>query len=217
MLFCGQYRAASGRAMRNRQAPAITYGFSKDHRPDLKQLLIILTTEAEGGVPVRFRCTNGNTVDVQTHIETWKTLRAVAGRADFLYVADSKLCSYDNLDYIHRAGGRFVTIMPRSRLEDREFRNWLESHTPTPPSGISSGTGPMRATAMGRAIAGMCSVPNCPRPRAGAWSGSGARCSPCARASGAGATSPPPPRHSRRCASVWPRRGHAFGARRKLT
>jgi transposase len=39
----------------------ITYGFSKDHRPDLKQLLFILTTSADGGVPVQFRCANGNT------------------------------------------------------------------------------------------------------------------------------------------------------------
>ncbi|MGH8523385.1 MAG: hypothetical protein ACREXY_03985 [Gammaproteobacteria bacterium] len=62
--------------------------------------------------------------DSQTHIETWNALCAVAGRADFLYVADSKLCSRENLDYIHRGGGRFVTVMPRSRLEDAEFRKW---------------------------------------------------------------------------------------------
>jgi len=40
----------------------ITYGFSKDHRPDLKQLLFILTTSHDGGVPVQFRCEAGNWV-----------------------------------------------------------------------------------------------------------------------------------------------------------
>ena len=129
--FCGQYRAASRRSIRGRTAPAITYGFSKDHRPDLKQLLFILTMDADGGVPVQFRCSDGNTNDSQTHIETWNTLRAVAGRADFLYVADSKLCSRDNMEHIHRAGGRFVTVMPRSRLEDREFRKWIQTNTPS--------------------------------------------------------------------------------------
>lgn len=129
--FCGQYRAAARRPMRGRTAPAITYGFSKDHRPDLKQLLFILTVDADGGVPVQFRCADGNTNDSQTHIETWNTLRAIAGRADFLYVADSKLCSRDNLDHIHRAGGRFVTVMPRSRLEDAEFRKWIQTNTPS--------------------------------------------------------------------------------------
>jgi len=129
IAFCGQYRAATGRTLRGRRAPAITYGFSKDHRPDLKQLLFILTVAADG-VPVAFRCADGNTSDSVTHIDTWNTLRTVAGRADFLYVADSKLCSYDNMDYIHRAGGRFVTVMPRSRQEDAQFRKWIQTATP---------------------------------------------------------------------------------------
>lgn len=129
IAFCGQYRAATGRRLHGRRAPAITYGFSKDHRPDLKQLLFILTVAADG-VPVAFRCADGNTSDSVTHIDTWDTLRAVAGRADFLYVADSKLCSYDNMDYIHRAGGRFVTVMPRSRQEDAQFRKWIQTATP---------------------------------------------------------------------------------------
>ena len=111
------------------RAPAITYGYSKDHRPDLKQLLFILTTDADDGVPVQFRCADGNTTDVRTHIETWNTLRALTGRADFLYVADSKLCSHDNMDHIARAGGRFVTVMPRSRQEDAQFRKWIQTNS----------------------------------------------------------------------------------------
>jgi len=128
--LCGQYRRASGRSVRARSAPAITYGYSKDHRPDLKQLLFILTTDADGGVPVQFRCADGNTSDVRTHIETWNTLRALAGRADFLYVADSKLCSHDNMEHIARAGGRFVTVMPRSRQEDAQFRKRIQTESP---------------------------------------------------------------------------------------
>jgi transposase len=128
--FCGNYRAASSRTIRGRTAPAITYGFSKAHRPDLKQLLLILTMCADGNVPVAFRCTDGNASDAQTHVETWNSLRTVAGRADFLYVADSKLCSRENMDYIDRAGGRFVTVLPRTRLEDQEFRKWIQTHIP---------------------------------------------------------------------------------------
>ncbi len=130
--FCGQYRNSTSTSARadKRTAAAITYGFSKDHRPDLKQLLFILTVEGESGVPVSFRCADGNTSDSVTHIDTWNALREVAGRADFLYVADSKLCSRDNLKTIHTAGGRFVTVLPRSRLEDGEFRKWIQTNTP---------------------------------------------------------------------------------------
>ena len=128
--FCGSYRSAQGRQIRKRTAPAINDGHSKAHRPDLKQLLFILTMSADGNVPVAFRCADGNTSDTVTHIQTWNTLKAVAGRGDFLYVADSKLCSRENMDYIDRAGGRFVTVMPRSRLEDAQFRQWIQTHTP---------------------------------------------------------------------------------------
>lgn len=128
--FTGQYAQAKGRRLRGKPAPFVTYGYSKDHRPDLKQLLFILTTSDDGAVPVQFRCEAGNRNDSPTHIETWNALcRATAG-PDFLYVADSKLCAKEPLDYIDRQGGRLLCVMPRSRLEDAEFREWLQSHEP---------------------------------------------------------------------------------------
>ena len=36
-----------------------------------------------------------------------------------------KLASTDNMKYIHRHGGRFVTILPATRKEDRQFRSRL--------------------------------------------------------------------------------------------
>lgn len=128
--FCGQYTRADGRRVRGKRAPVITYGHSKDHRPDLKQLLFILTTTGDGGVPVQFRCEAGNTNDDRTHIETWDALCGVAGGPGFLYVADSKLCSRDALDHIDRRRGRFVCVMPRARKEDKRFRRWLQTHEP---------------------------------------------------------------------------------------
>lgn len=128
--FCGQYRGAQGRTLRGQRAPAITYGFSKDHRPDLKQLLFILTTSDDGGVPLQFRCEDGSTNDAPTHQETWDFLCKATGRTDFLYVADSKLCNRAAMDHIHYKGGRLITVLPRTRLEDREFRAWIQTNTP---------------------------------------------------------------------------------------
>ena len=34
------------------------------------------------------------------------------------------------MDYIDRNGGRLVTVMPRNRLEDQEFRLWIQNNTP---------------------------------------------------------------------------------------
>ena len=126
----GQYRRARGRRVRGKRAPFITHGYSRDHRPDLKQLLFILTTTYDGGIPVQFRCSDGNTSDVVTHEQTWDSLCQVAGRTDFLYVADSKLCNEDAMNHVDRHRGRFLTVLPRTRLEDKELREWIQRHEP---------------------------------------------------------------------------------------
>jgi len=73
--FCGSYRSAQGRQIRKRTAPLITDGHSKAHRPDLKQLLFILTMSADGHVPVACRCADGSTSDSVTHVQTGNTLK----------------------------------------------------------------------------------------------------------------------------------------------
>jgi transposase len=126
----GQYRQANGRMLRGKRAPWITYGYSKDHRPDLKQLIFLLTTTADGGVPVQFRREDGNTSDSLGHVQTWDALCQITGKSDFLYVADSKLCSQDNLEHIDKHKGRFVTVLPRTRMEDAQFRKWIQKREP---------------------------------------------------------------------------------------
>lgn len=108
---------------------AITWGHNKDHRPDLKQLLYILTVTDDGGVPVYFTTASGNTTDDRTHLETWELLCELTGRPDFLYVADCKLASSENLQAIDRRGGRFITVLPRTRREDKQFRERLLDET----------------------------------------------------------------------------------------
>jgi len=130
LTLTGDYRGADGTAVRGKPTLEITYGHNKDHRPDLKQLLFILTISADGAVPVHYRAMDGNTADVATHIDTWDTLRGLAGRPDFLYVADCKLCSSASLAHIAKQGGRFITVLPRNRREDRWFREFVQVHEP---------------------------------------------------------------------------------------
>lgn len=126
ITFHGKYEDAAEEDLRGgRRTLAITWGHNKDHRPDLKQLVYILTLSEDGGVPVHFRAVSGNTTDDQTHVETWKLLCEVAGRSDFLYVADSKLATAENMAYLHQHRGRFLTVLPRTRSEDKDFRQSL--------------------------------------------------------------------------------------------
>lgn len=124
--FYGAYdNAAQEEPRGTRERLAVLFGHSKARRPDLKQLLYILTVTEDGGVPIYFRSASGNVTDDTTHRETWDLLRQLVGRADFLYVADCKLATRENLQYIHNQGGRFITILPRTRREDTEFRQRL--------------------------------------------------------------------------------------------
>ncbi len=123
VTFHGDYEDAEReRTLRGRLRLAVTWGHNKDHRPDLKQLLYILTVSGDGAVPVHFRVESGNATDDRSHRATWDLLCKLTGRADFLYVADCKLATAENMAYIHQHGGKFLSVLPRTRSEDSAFR-----------------------------------------------------------------------------------------------
>jgi len=93
----GTYRDADGQPRGSKATVALVRGHSKDHRPDLEQLVFILTICADGAVPAAGRTADGNTEDSTTHVATWDSLVALFGRADFLYVADCKLATRDSM------------------------------------------------------------------------------------------------------------------------
>jgi len=126
LTFSGQYKPAQ-RADGRRQL-RIVHGHNKDHRPDLKQLVWSLTVSADGAVPVHYNVFDGNLTDDQLHVTTWEALRRVVGGPGFIYVADCKLCTRENMEHVDKAGGHFITVLPRSRKEDARFRRHLVDH-----------------------------------------------------------------------------------------
>jgi transposase len=126
--FIGQYLEANGEPALGKETHRITFGHpKKDGRPDLKQLLYILTTTADGHVPIWVNVDHGNTADVKTHIRTWNSIRKVNGTADFLYVGDCKVCSDENLAYIDQHGGRFLSVLPANWSEHKQFHELLRN------------------------------------------------------------------------------------------
>ena len=66
----GDYESADHqRTLRGKLRLAVIHGHNKDHRPDLKQLLYILTVSRDGAVPVHFRVESGNATDDRSHID----------------------------------------------------------------------------------------------------------------------------------------------------
>lgn len=98
-----------------------TFGFSKDHRPDLKQLVHSLLC-VDAGIPIFSQCENGNLSDkvvnrnlIPTMVERMREM----GQDNFLYVADSALITRDNLALMDdwKNGFRFVSRLPASYKE----------------------------------------------------------------------------------------------------
>ncbi|MCL5783376.1 MAG: IS1634 family transposase [Candidatus Thermoplasmatota archaeon] len=127
VALSGLYRR-TGKETRMKKTVNLTFGHSKDHRRDLKQLVWILTVTGDGSVPVHYSAADGNTNDSPTHIETWDSILKLTGRPDFMYVADSKLCTEENMRHIHEKHGRFITVVPATRKDHGLFRDWLQDH-----------------------------------------------------------------------------------------
>lgn len=125
VTFHGRYHR---RAKFNKRPVALRRGFNKDHRPDLKQLVFNLVVCADGAVPIHCKLHDGNVTDDITHRGTWDSLRALVGHPHFIYVADSKLCTTENMGHIAGQGGKFITVMPKTRKEYRAFIQWIEEN-----------------------------------------------------------------------------------------
>ena len=119
----GEYQGSVG-------TPRITRGHNKDHKPHLKQLVFGLNVTADGAVPIAHEVYSGNRTDDTIHRSNIDQLRQILGRTDFIYVADSKLCTRKNLAHVTQYGGQFVTVLPRTRVEDRQFRQALRQGVP---------------------------------------------------------------------------------------
>jgi transposase len=94
------------------QAIAITHGYSRDHRPDLKQAVLELMVSQDGGVPFMSKSWDGNTSDIEVFQERAQALLAAFQNAPSprYLIADSKLYHEDNAPHLQKLG--FITRIP---------------------------------------------------------------------------------------------------------
>lgn len=107
----------------------ISFGHSKKHRQDLKQLVWSLSVSSDSGFPLFQKAYSGNTADVTTYVEQWHNLIDLLGRKDFLYVADSKLVTKENMAHIHDNEGFFIAPAPMYETYKSAFHHALDHHS----------------------------------------------------------------------------------------
>ena len=100
-------------------------GYNKDGRPNCKQIVFGLNITEDGYVHISYQVYNGNTSDNDTHQINWKQLREMIQEEAFIYVADSKLCTLETLNYLDSKGGQFISILPKNRQEVKAFYDKL--------------------------------------------------------------------------------------------
>lgn len=91
----------------------VEYGYSKDHRPDLKQVVQELIVSHDGGVPLVFSCKDGSASDNKTFAQRTKAIQeSICGFDDGMLIADSKLYSSTNAENLEKI--KFLTRIPNS-------------------------------------------------------------------------------------------------------
>jgi transposase len=89
----------------------ITYGYSKDHRPDLKQFMMDVICTGDGDVPLFVRIGDGNESDRAIFAQLMKQFKQ-EWNLDSIYVADSALYSTQNIQQLGELN--WITLVPRS-------------------------------------------------------------------------------------------------------
>src|SRR5437764_2046266 len=94
---------------------AITYGYSRDHREDLKQWMLALATTHEGDVPVFLRPLDGNSSDKVTLASAVEALQQQLHAPDTepsIFVADSGVYSEANMRRFNAAHIDWISRVP---------------------------------------------------------------------------------------------------------
>lgn len=105
------------------QGIRITQGYSRDHRPDLNQIILNLITENQAGLPVYMQACSGNTNDsesfkklVKSHINSLK-----AAQRSSYFIGDSSLYVAETIQSLEEQKQLFITRVPQKLVEAKEI------------------------------------------------------------------------------------------------
>lgn len=116
-----------GQGLQNEKAAR---GYSRDHRPDCKQVNIGLVVTPEG-LPIGYEVFAGNRADVTTVEDMVERMEKKYGQAKRIWVLDRGMVSEDNLDFLRAREARYLVGTPKSQLKAFEVQllekeNWVE-------------------------------------------------------------------------------------------
>jgi transposase len=108
-----------GECLRN---PMAQHGYSRDSRPDCKQVCIGLVVTKDG-IPLGYEVFDGNRNDSTTVEQIVEAMEQKYGRADRVWVMDRGMVSEANLKRLRQRGGSYIVGTPKAML--RQFERFL--------------------------------------------------------------------------------------------
>jgi transposase len=100
-------------------------GYSRDHRPDCKQVCIALVVSREG-MPLGYEVFAGDRTDVTTVEEIVEKIEGLYGAAGRIWVMDRGMVSEENLEYLRSEGRRYIVGTPKGQLKRFEQQLLVE-------------------------------------------------------------------------------------------
>jgi hypothetical protein len=111
--------------------PQAQRGYSRDHRPDCKQVNIALVV-SRGGMPLGYEVFAGNRADVTTVEEIVEAMERRYGKASRIWVMDRGMVSADNVEYLKQGGRRYILGTAKGLLRKFEQQllegDWRQVH-----------------------------------------------------------------------------------------
>jgi len=102
--------------------PQAQRGYSRDHRPDCKQVNLALVV-SRCGMPLGYEVFAGNRHDATTVEEMVEHVEALYGRAQRIWVMDRGMVSEENVEFLRAGGRRYIVGTAKQSL--RKFEQEL--------------------------------------------------------------------------------------------
>lgn len=102
------------------------FGYSKDHRPDLPQVKVVLSTLDPMGMPVATDIVAGQRADDPLYIPAVRRVHEGLGEKGLLYVGDSKMGAIGTRAFVHAQEDYYLTPLSRVQLPEEELLPYLE-------------------------------------------------------------------------------------------
>jgi transposase len=104
--------------------PKITYGYSKDNRPDLKQLLFGSLVTADGGIPIFGKAMNGNTSDSVAAGDFFNKIRElIKSPQEVCCISDCKGWCANVLNVVDKEKLNLLSRLPRNHQLHQDLMN----------------------------------------------------------------------------------------------